>query len=123
MLPRVMDIARNIPIDIDLVENCIRGETWGTWSELRLRGEVPIGTGDRLVVVDTGFYPLNRRFLNLTFALPKDRDAFIGIGRGPMDGRPNRGSIVLYFMNPGNLVPHADPTRSFLKIRWNDNLE
>ena len=96
MLPRVMDIARNIPIDIDLVENCIRGETYGSWSELRLRGEVPIGTGDQLVVVDTGFHPTEyTRYLNLTFALPKDRDAFIGIGKGPMDGRPNRGKTPI----------------------------
>ena len=57
MFPRVMDIARNIPIDIDLVENCITSDSYGMWTKLRLRGEVPIGIGDRLVFIDTGCYP------------------------------------------------------------------
>ena len=57
MLPQVMDLAMNIPIDIYLVENCFTSETYGKWTKLRLRGEVPIGTGDRLVVIDTGCYP------------------------------------------------------------------
>ena len=122
MLAQVMDIAMNIPIDLDLVENCLTSDSYGMWTKLRLRGEVPIGTGDRLVVIDTGCYPLYRHFLNLRFALPKDSEAFLSIGRGPSPtGQANRGNLILYFMNPGNLVPHADLTRSFMTIKWDSS--